>query len=345
MSTSQRLIDIHNNLDVKNWSTDLIKTGLDIDQAAYVEIYRVLETEMSKRDILGTKLNTITTKDLLQQSFAAVTRRFPDVFGGIPQPWKVRCLKAIAQRCNYNDRRRLSRDEHLRPTQQSTNPPKDHPGMTNRVSDEPLHGGGGRLSSAAIYIQRAGGQKTIVCRIRDLVDSQKKTDVAVDDLSFETFVSILNEDVGFDGTQHVIFYRSIRGEDVEIVGGRSWKAALERMLLDDLDQLTFGLEMRPSGETTVDSVQIPTPDIEVESSDALSEPNPRSRDSPVLGPIPDRPKRTRPEGSDDDSSGREPQSKVSSTVLNATRINNPRYSQPVARRSARRASKRQKPVI
>ena len=53
---------LYTNLSVKNWSIDLIKSGLKINNKTYTAIYTFVETEIIVLYLLGQKLNIITSK-------------------------------------------------------------------------------------------------------------------------------------------------------------------------------------------------------------------------------------------------------------------------------------------
>ena len=93
----------------KNWGIDLIQCSLHINNDLYTMIYTAMETEMSSHNILGNKLNQITVKNKLHIIFANIQCRFPTTFENIPDAWREKCLTAIAQKCNYNMRRRATR--------------------------------------------------------------------------------------------------------------------------------------------------------------------------------------------------------------------------------------------
>ena len=101
-------MDIYDRVNVKNWSTQLIKTGLRIDQPTYDAIYTAVEHEMASRDLLGKRLNTIPHKLELKRTASAILIQFPSVFDDIPETWRARCLGALARKCNYNQKRRTA---------------------------------------------------------------------------------------------------------------------------------------------------------------------------------------------------------------------------------------------
>ena len=78
--------DIYINLIVKNWSTDLIKTGLRIDDVVYTSIYTAVEAKMVELGLLGQKLNTTSAKGMLHQVFTGLNKQFQAVLVDIPQP-------------------------------------------------------------------------------------------------------------------------------------------------------------------------------------------------------------------------------------------------------------------
>ena len=104
------MIDIAHSYDlamVVNWSIQSIKSGLQIEQSIYDAIYSAVECEMTERGLLRKRLNTIPSKRRMQEVSAVIYTKFPVVFDEIPQAWKDKCLLVIAQKCNYNEKRRV----------------------------------------------------------------------------------------------------------------------------------------------------------------------------------------------------------------------------------------------
>jgi hypothetical protein len=64
---------------------------------------------MRSHEVLGLLLKQPVVKKKLQPIFTYIIQRFPAIFENIPCAWREKCLTAIAQKCNYNMRRRRVR--------------------------------------------------------------------------------------------------------------------------------------------------------------------------------------------------------------------------------------------
>ena len=99
-------LGFYENVDRKNWTVEFIQRGLHISNDTYVSICSVMEKEMSSHEVLGLLLKQPAVKRKLQPIFIHIIQRFPATFDNIPHTWRDKCLAAIAQKCNYNMRRR-----------------------------------------------------------------------------------------------------------------------------------------------------------------------------------------------------------------------------------------------
>src|SRR5580692_9279226 len=101
--------EFYENIDLKNWTVNVIQHGLRIDNELYTAIYIVIETEMRSQNILGHKLNQSLVKKQLKLILANIILSFSTTFDTIPLLWREKCLMAIAQKCNYNMRCSMQR--------------------------------------------------------------------------------------------------------------------------------------------------------------------------------------------------------------------------------------------
>ena len=99
-------LSFYKNIDRKNWTVEIIQRGLYISNDVYTSICTVIEKEMSLHKVLGLLLKQPDVKKKLQPIFINIIKRFPETFENIPNVWREKCLTAIAQKCNYNMRRR-----------------------------------------------------------------------------------------------------------------------------------------------------------------------------------------------------------------------------------------------
>ncbi len=83
-----------------------ITATLQINSQVYDQILTRLCLELQVRNIYGAKLNNQRNKTLARKAFAVIYMEFQDVFEKIPEASRDKWLTLIAQRCNYNRRRR-----------------------------------------------------------------------------------------------------------------------------------------------------------------------------------------------------------------------------------------------
>jgi hypothetical protein len=234
-------------IDRKNWSIDIIQRGLQIDDRLYTAIYTTIESQMKSRDILGSKLNTIRAKQQLLHVFAEVRLTFPAVFENIPEAWCEKCFTALAQKCNYNKRRRITRSRspkssinstYLDSSDSLTSPPQAQ-GRNPSTRTQ-------ALEANTVLVKRfeAGqsgfeeGQSTI-CRMQDFVREGIHNNISLDDLVYNQFITVLQEDIMFDPVRDVISYCCTDDTIVPIRNERSWKAAIGEMYAKGLPRFVF----------------------------------------------------------------------------------------------------------
>jgi len=66
-----------------------------VSDAAYIDIYKEVNTAIEEQGVLGQKLNTKREKELLRRALLTATNRLDGVFTSIPRPWQDRCMTAI----------------------------------------------------------------------------------------------------------------------------------------------------------------------------------------------------------------------------------------------------------
>jgi hypothetical protein len=82
------------------------------------------------------------------------------------------------------------------------------------------------------------GQSTI-CRMQDLAREGIHNNISLDDLVYNQFITILQEDIMFDLVQDVISYHCTNDTIVPIWNERSWKAAIGEMYTKGLPRFVF----------------------------------------------------------------------------------------------------------
>jgi len=235
--------DFYKCIDRKNWSIDVIRRGLQIDDVLYTTIYTTMELELESRNILGSKLNNIGTKRALQLMFTKIQQSFPAVFENIPATWREKCLVALAQKCNYNKRRRLTRSRSPRPLADGTytNTPKSLP-SPSRLESQYQSTHTRSLETITVLIRRVEGGQSTICRMQDFIQEGPNNNISIDNLAFGQFVTVLQEDIKFDSSRDAISYSCAGDITVPIANERSWKAAMGEMYTRGLDRFMFNIE-------------------------------------------------------------------------------------------------------
>jgi hypothetical protein len=81
----------------------------------------------------------------------------------------------------------------------------------------------------AVKVESVDG-KSSICWIRDLVNAAVAVgDIIVDNLLFDWFTMILEEDLEYDSSTHNIVYNCTGQKGMKVWNERTWKAAMEEM--------------------------------------------------------------------------------------------------------------------
>jgi hypothetical protein len=245
MEASNPPAAFYERIDQKNWSVDIIRRGLQIDDRLYSTIYAAVESEMKSRNVLGFKLNTIRAKQELHHVFAKVRQNFPSVFENIPGPWCEKCFFALAQKCNYNKRRRITNSRLPNSSTNGTRP--DSP--ESQPSPPQLEGQyrslrAQALEATTVLVRRVEGQQSTICRMQDFVQEGLHKNISVDDLVYAQFITVLQEDIKFDPAKDTVSYCGIDDIAVPIRNERSWKAAIVEMYTKGLPRFVFDIKER-----------------------------------------------------------------------------------------------------
>ena len=246
--------EFYENIDLKNWTVNVIQHGLRIDNELYTAIYTAIETEMRSQNILGHKLNQSLVKKQLKLILANIILRFSTTFDAIPHLWREKCLMAIAQKCNYNMRRSIRRrttlsasPEHqtnsmcqgvMEPLPNITEPPLPEAEPADELKPFRVR----TLESTMVFITMVTSEKCTICRMVDFVVQGSSGNVTIESLAFDRFTSILKEDIQFDSVKHSIFYHCTKGMAVAITNERSWKAAIGDMYAGGMDSFDFHVQ-------------------------------------------------------------------------------------------------------
>jgi hypothetical protein len=210
----------------------------------YDAIYSAMEQEMVEHGLLGGRLNTIPSKTRMHNLSSMIYTRFPSVFDPVPQAWKDRCLLAMAQKCNYNQKRRVSQRPLRRTDPKPTpEPPQALPDAKYEDSIDSDGPTSQRLDSILIYVYHQDAQKATLCRPQDFLTTATSPPAPgtatgpapprpvrdVNDLHFCAFERVLADDVGYDSARDQISYVYGDGQEIVVRSERAWRSALDYM--------------------------------------------------------------------------------------------------------------------
>jgi hypothetical protein len=233
----------YEHVDRKNWTVDIIQRGLCINDDLYTTIYTTMEAEMSLHNLLGNKLNQTNVKKKLHIISANIQQRFPTTFENIPDAWREKCLFAIAQKCNFNARRRATRSGS--PCCLTDSGGRDAAGslpMQSEPEGKQLSTRPRVLDTITVLISMVEGGQSTICRVRDFIGGESSDSITVESLAFDQFITVLQEDIQFDTAKHSISYSCTKDITVPIANERSWKAAIGDMYIGGLDRFVFHVE-------------------------------------------------------------------------------------------------------
>ena len=80
--------------------------------------------------------------------------------------------------------------------------------------------------------------------MQDFIQEGLNNNINIDNLSFNQFTIVLQEDIRFNLTKDAISYSCINGITVPIANERSWKAAMEEMYTRGLNRFLFNIKER-----------------------------------------------------------------------------------------------------
>src|SRR5881398_3705768 len=98
----------------KNWQVRYIMEGLRVDDIVYSDICGSITMELENIGILGTMLNLEQCRERVDSVLNPLRAAYPDILNIIPTEWLTKCIRILAQKCNYNERRRASRSRRSR---------------------------------------------------------------------------------------------------------------------------------------------------------------------------------------------------------------------------------------
>ncbi|KAI9877216.1 MAG: hypothetical protein M1830_004497 [Pleopsidium flavum] len=241
MSSAINHNTLSEGLDAIKLSGDIVRHGLGIDKHKYTLLLTRLQTQMNSLGLLGERLNTTRAKALLRQGFTAIYREFDHIFHNVPDGQRKRCLTFMAQRCNYNKRRRLkskriSREvevyeaAYVRTLSASDTSPPSH---TDDKRRRPLK----TIQNTMVQVCRPKYRNTS-CRPQDLLaPGSLKDTITVDDLDFRKFIALVARELAYNEREDIIVYERAGVVDMNITNELEWRAALEEMRREGSGQM------------------------------------------------------------------------------------------------------------
>jgi hypothetical protein len=236
-------LSFYENIDRKNWTVEIIQRGLHISNDTYASICTVMEKEMRSHEVLGLLLKQPVVKKKLQPIFTYIIQRFPAIFENIPCAWREKCLTAIAQKCNYNMRRRRVRSvSPVHITDVEAQGRLGSPALMSDAVDPRPSKCLRSLDTITVHTIMVAGGKYSICRLLDLARKEPIDPLTIESLAYEQFIAVLREDIQFDTVKHTISYRYAKDIVVPISNERSWKAAIVDMHMQGMERLMFHIE-------------------------------------------------------------------------------------------------------
>jgi hypothetical protein len=236
-------LSFYENIDRKNWTVEIIQRGLHISNDVYTSICTVMEKEMSSHKVLGLLLKQPDVKKKLQPIFINIIEHFPETFENIPNVWREKCLTAIAQKCNYNMRRR--RRGSVSPAHITEVEAPGQLGSPVPTSDA-IGSSPSKylraLDTITVHTSMVAGGRYSICRLLDLTRKESIEPLTIESLVYDQFLTILKEDIQFDTVQHTISYHYAKDVRVPIGNERSWKAAIMDMHIQGMERFMFHIE-------------------------------------------------------------------------------------------------------
>ena len=211
--------------------------------------------------LLGRRLDTVNLRGQLRAAFPAIYDDFENVFRPIDATDRDQYMLRLAQRQNYNIRRRSKMKRTLRQpsTEIPTSPSHNSTGsnynlnLTSHTTTSSCHAISSdlaepqlpvpqRLSGKIISVQRVKGPITF-CRAQELYkDEAVGKEITVEDLDFAKFRRKAIAEQAFDAEKEVIIYKRRDLPPLPIRNARDWEAVLGEMLSRAFERFQFFLE-------------------------------------------------------------------------------------------------------
>lgn len=248
-----------------NTSTSLIKSRLSLDDKTYKSLKVHLLREMTVLNLLGKRLNTNANKSLLQQVFTNVCCTFEGQFKSTPPNLINKYLSTLAQRCNYNyKRRRLQEkdgwDTIVNDTKEVTETQSgSRPSSSSHTSNSDVERDRHERPIFRIMIQITTPKNgAVLYRPKDILTQQDPNlkpllrkeiqSMCLEDLDFDKFVAILHKDLDYDADTMTIKSDDVNLRKFSIFNESQWRAVLQQMYYMGANCFSFVLEEKRARE-------------------------------------------------------------------------------------------------
>jgi len=232
--------------------------ALHITKDEYDAIYAEIEQKMASQSIVGVSLRTKAAREHMRHLLRHVLGRFEDAFSRIPQDKQLDAVTQFARRCNHNTQRRaLAKSTARTKGGQSTaghqcEPPTTK-GETSQLKSNDL------LLFPTIFIYSITGTGSLLVRTKQIrKPGYHNPTTDVDELSFDLFISILKQDIGFQHGVDGIYYYMIRTSGwtrIPVISESIWQGAIEDTLASGSKRPEFVIEpVLSSSNGTADKV-------------------------------------------------------------------------------------------
>jgi gluconate kinase len=232
--------------DNRNVSVKTLASRLAVTQAEYREIADSLRQEMVRRKLVdGSFLLAKNRKELIH-ACEAIRQQFREILQSVTIEQVIFCLRTMALKCKYNQRRRVQRVEHS-PEKDKIQaqpmklllPSEHHEKQLDKSATDLV------MEHTLILTRNQQDTTTRMCGLADLRSSKSPSGpVAITELSFKEYLRILKTQFGF-GQDKYHLSTKIDGAIVDVKTETEWHMALSATSKITPSLNTFKFEIRP----------------------------------------------------------------------------------------------------
>ena len=181
-----------------------------------------MQRDMSVINLFKKRINTIKTKSLLRDAFSRVYVEFNYVFKEIFSEERTKCLIILAQRCNYNYKRRRNRTEdYQKPKYKKSRLNNTHGNVRSTANfspdSEPLLEYSSKIvsllkysfkpvSKIIIQISTASGKITLYRPDNIAVAGNNRIILSVNNVDFTRFLILIIKNLNYNSERKILIY-------------------------------------------------------------------------------------------------------------------------------------------